>query len=674
MKKIICVLIAAVMLLAAGCSPLENLSSGSLGSGSSALSQNEKKDIMQEALNLLEIESLENVDIEQYGQGAFDDYSILCSDPLSIADYSLKFSDDVKNITGIGSTGDFALEFFSENSFGFEKDFCNPNYKIHENIDDSLTQLFNTVGNQEGLSEAKESFKLVETRVKESLAKWISGITAAYSIFREQNQNITPQEFRVCQNLVLSPENYEEQLYEVKKIAQKVDLSKIISASIIVMKATGDLKQELKLVNNLTKNGEYLEVETPIGTIYLGSNGDDVYRSPSELLILDLYGNDKYYGRVGANSSLSKPIAVAIDFGGDDIYDYNSYNATQGAGIFGVGIAINDFGNDEYIAKSMSQGAGVCGVGVLIDSSGRDKYESLTFSQAAAFFGVGSLSDFDGNDTYHSYIYSQAFASNNAVAFLMDKFGSDNYYVELSEKASLPNSRTDGFVNNFSQGCAVGVGNLSDANSLAGGIAGLVDINGDDRYLGSACVQGYSSLGGVAMLSDLDGNDEYISNCTSQAVSQDFSVSSLVDVDGNDLYFLSSSNENVGQSAVLGGGASLLLNDGGNDVYLSTAVSCAVNSMGSDSSYALFIETEGDDIYSGVPSGFANSKNCVFLDGDGNDMYSVSGLNNKIALGKLERQGGAFLDYEAEDKEKSYIKFVSKATKKLKEDKKANKK
>ncbi len=666
MKKILCVVVVAAMLFASSCTIIDNPSSGSILSGSGATAEKERQDIMSDALKLLGVESLENLDSKAFGKGVFEDFSTLHSNPLSILDYSLELSDGIKNISCTSSSARFLEKLCTEHTFNFDEDFSKVDYPVTDDINTALDNLFAAAGEQEGLSEAKEATSLVETRVNRSLAKWLSSITAAYKIIRSETANVTVSEFKACQNLAVSQEMNEEQISELIRLSEKVDISKIISASLIVLNASGDLKQELKIVNNLTEMGEYLEIETPLGTIYFGTNGDDIYRSPAELLILDLYGNDKYYGRVGANYSLSQPIAVAIDCGGNDIYDYNSYSATQGCGIFGVGVIVNDMGKDEYIAKSLSQGAALCGVGVLIDSSGADSYVSEAFSQSAAFFGIAELADFDGNDSYTSRVASQGFAGSSAIAFLLDKQGNDSYYVDALQNPS----QTDKFVNNFSQACAVGLGTSGDESALAGGLAVIVDVSGNDKYVGSSRVQGYSSLGGIALLNDLGGNDRYAANTLAQAVAADYSAASLVDIDGNDNYLLWSNNEAVGQSAVLGGGATLFIENGGNDEYFVPSASFAYNQNSSDYSYAIFVESGGNDIYLGSEKGFGNSKNSVFIDADGEDKYPSDDLENGVSLDKSTRQGGAFLDFMPEETEedkptdeesKPHLAFVDKA-------------
>lgn len=91
---------------------------------------------------------------------------------------------------------------------------------------------------------------------------------------------------------------------------------------------------------------------------------------PIASLLLDFSGDDQYENDDdGASSGRSlRPDSRSLPF------DRNSGILRQGAGFLGVGILMDDKGNDLYRGQGLSQGFGLLGTGILWDRNGDDSY------------------------------------------------------------------------------------------------------------------------------------------------------------------------------------------------------------------------------------------------------------------------------------------------------------
>lgn len=112
-------------------------------------------------------------------------------------------------------------------------------------------------------------------------------------------------------------------------------------------------------------------------------------------LLIDRSGNDTYGEFQVPDTDLactSEPVVRRI--------------GTIGAGIIGVGILIEDGGNDTYNGKTVTMGsAHVAGVGFLHDRGGNDTYLALRSAMGSAFNGAtGILRDDAGHDDYDFYM------------------------------------------------------------------------------------------------------------------------------------------------------------------------------------------------------------------------------------------------------------------------------
>ena len=373
---------------------------------------------------------------------------------------------------------------------------------------------------------------------------------------------------------------------------------------------------------------EPLIVDTPNGRIGLGTSGNDTWTGDFAVLI-DPGGADRYTScRIGAASGTAgRRVGFFADLGGDDVYECAEQNVSLGAAILGVA-AFYDLGagNDRYVGGHVTLGAAIGGAAVFHDDGGSDVYESRTYTQGAAGFGVAVFHDdsvqalpatssdegttepvdfalFD-NDRLSAWGNAQAFARPRSVALCVNRRGNETYeaggvYLHAPLFADRYQS--------FSQGFAIG----SREIDWAGGVALLIDHDGNDRYLGDIYNQGVGYWYGAGLLWDGGGNDTYEMTQYGQGSGIHLAIGGLVDVAGNDTYVMHSG---LGQGGSHDYAASVLHDRGGNDRYHGST-SC--NGSGLTNSVGLQIDRAGNDTYG------ARSKNGVNFGRPARDFPSI---------------------------------------------------
>lgn len=380
--------------------------------------------------------------------------------------------------------------------------------------------------------------------------------------------------------------------------------------------------------------------ETPHGRFALGTPGNDRYEGDYAFLI-DPGGDDHYVNcRIGAAYGTgNRRVGFFADLGGDDVYDCGDVDVTLGAAILGIA-AFYDLGagNDRYIGGHCSLGAAMGGVAVFYDDGGSDVYEGKTFTQGAAGFGIGIFMDdavqdrpevtsdegtsdpvdiglFD-NDRLHAWANAQAFARCKGVALCINRRGNDVYEAGgVYLHAPLFGDRYQ----SFSQGFSIGQRGID----YAGGVAMLIDYEGNDRYLGDVYNQGVGYWYSAGLLWDGGGNDVYEMTQYGQGSGIHLAVGGLVDVSGHDTYVMHSG---LGQGSSHDYAASILHDRGGNDRYLGNT-SC--NGAALTNSVGIHIDRSGNDVYAGRRKNSINfgrpargfSSIGVLLDLSGQDDY-----------------------------------------------------
>ncbi|MFA5795071.1 MAG: PDZ domain-containing protein [Candidatus Brocadiia bacterium] len=256
-----------------------------------------------------------------------------------------------------------------------------------------------------------------------------------------------------------------------------------------------------------------------VGILY-DKTGDDIYIAQdwaqgSGLLgvgiLVDNGGNDSFKGQEYVQGAGLFGIGILIKHEGNDSYQANKL--AQGfAGPKAFGLLIDTAGNDNYLASTKhpngypdnpgtfdgwSQGCGTGmraytdpsmsrsgGVGVLLDQAGEDYYEAGTFSQGGGyFFGWGMLCDGgNSNDKYLGTRYSQGFAAHSAIGYFIDQGGDDQYKTL----------------------CGVVAGLSWDLTCVA-----FIDKGGNDTYDDGGFSRGASAHNGFCLFMDLGGKDTY---------------------------------------------------------------------------------------------------------------------------------------------------------------------
>ena len=600
---------------------------------------------------------LKNLEAKTYGTGTFQDYYDLHANPLYSADYMLGATALAKQV----KSGDTFGAFFGETLALYGAKIENNHNTWDGNLDKALTKLFESAGDTSDLEAAKAQVKDLDPQVKTYLAVFLNAAADANKTIKEQTAKVG----KTTYNDLLKFQYYTmtagdmESLAKMTEAYNAMDFQAVLAAGRDVVRTAGALADVLEKAPVETA----FTVSTPAGDIIFGSKQNDTYTSPNALLLVDAGGNDTYNGRVASNT-FENPVSVLIDLDGNDTY--TGKEATQGCGILGVGVLMDLGGSDTYTAKYMAQGCAIVGVGALYDQTGDDKYTCDVTAQAAAHYGMAVLADCAGSDAYKAVGLAQASAGNCGQAYLADISGNDTYYVSPQledDYLGLNYGGHDGWNGNNSQGCGWGQRAVeTPLRGLSGGIAGLIDISGNDKYTGGLWVLGVGYWGGVGFLTDIGGDDRYESCYYSQASVAHYGVGLLADIGGNDQHLLT--NEGCGASFGFAWdrGLGLLINDGGNDTY-DTMQSSGGSSWSEydekgredqDMCYAIFIDTEGKDSYTdGDNRTWSYGRGGYFIDAGGTDELNADGTADAAGCitDKTGQRGGVFIDYTGSDGE-----------------------
>ncbi|MDI6839269.1 MAG: hypothetical protein QMD71_00170 [bacterium] len=379
------------------------------------------------------------------------------------------------------------------------------------------------------------------------------------------------------------------------------------------------IKYEGKVVTPVATGDVVFAKRMEYGWIVIGGPGETIYTG-DPAVVIDLGGDDKYYGKVGSGSS---GVSVCIDFSGNDLY-LSSMDYNLGSGFFGVGFLLDFEGNDIYSSGNFSHGSGLVGVGILWDTQGNDKYFSDTHSQGAGSFGVGVLKDLSGNDSYHGALYVQGFGGTFGFGALVDSAGNDVYYAGGKYKDWL---RYEDHFLSLSQGFGYGIRPYA-----SGGIGILADFHGNDSYVSDIFGQGCSYWYALGGLIDYEGNDVYSSYQYAQGAGVHIGIGVLIDKFGDDSYFAKGVSQGCGHDYATG----ILIDGGGNDSYSAYDLS---QGAGNANAVSILIDIDGNDNYlirdKETTHGFSDLRRDfggigVILDLGGKDKYSGYGDNNSI--------------------------------------------
>lgn len=373
-------------------------------------------------------------------------------------------------------------------------------------------------------------------------------------------------------------------------------------------------------------------------------------------LSIDLGGNDRYTGRIGATSP-AWSTSLHVDVGGSDEYLYeggtelsrwrplsgapagavnpappsaplcgNSYcesfvGSAHGAGVLGIGVLRDGGGRDVFHARVTSsacngcnllppiygvfQGAGLLGVGIL-STTGRANFTAR----------AGPLEPVDPATTIvpSAWTHAQGAGVLGYGLLASDGIGADEYLLETKNVDA--NARASG------QGFGLG------------GVGILVDAGGDNVLRANRSAQGAGfAVNGITGSGILvfagPGNDDLGAESDAQGHGAAGSTGILIDMEGDDRRVLAGTNRpGQGQGFGVANGVGLLVDNRGDDFYGSYYNGVADLTQGAmNVGSGILLDFGGDDRYdaAGSAQGWAPAASGIALlyDRNGNDTYRL---------------------------------------------------
>ncbi len=279
-------------------------------------------------------------------------------------------------------------------------------------------------------------------------------------------------------------------------------------------------------------------------------------------LCADLEGDDRYFVKYSGQGCGYFGVGLLLDSAGAD--QYKLYADGQGlGGVGGVGILADRVGDDCYeavrdakitgrpsyhspgddITVNNAQGCAMGrrgdgadghswagGLGALLDGEGNDKYVSGNWTMGTGYwFGVGILHDGGGDDEYRGVCYSQATGAHFCIGVLIDEGGNDLHKAEVTSNmcAAWGHDFVISLLVNIGGNDVYDVKGNGISYSINRSVTAVIDIGGDDRYVGKA-----GNRPGMTLFSDRfrarGGVSDYFADTTS--------VGLFLDVGGHDAY------------------------------------------------------------------------------------------------------------------------------------------
>ena len=296
----------------------------------------------------------------------------------------------------------------------------------------------------------------------------------------------------------------------------------------------------------------------------LGGTGDNTYDMSRIAMIVDIGGNDRYEypdavdfdpGSATRNQSI-------VDLEGDDTFEAMGSFFGPATGVFGFSLIDDRSGNDKYISHGhLGIGAGLFGVGVLIDRGGNDEYQNrgagAGFTMGVGYYGAGLIIDKSGADTYIGEKLCQGIGGPRGFGAIIDSGGNDLYRANGPAFGSAYG--TAAVFLGMSQGFGYGIRGYA-----AGGVGAIYDLSGNDRYEAGEFSQAGGYFYGLGILHDFGGHDLYYSNRYGQAFAAHQAAGILVDDAGDDTYWTMTA---ASQAGTWDQSIGMLLDRGGNDAY-----------------------------------------------------------------------------------------------------------
>ena len=275
-----------------------------------------------------------------------------------------------------------------------------------------------------------------------------------------------------------------------------------------------------------------------LALIDLGGDDDYIFRHSADAIgnrpvqiIIDLDGDDLYWAEsVGGPAAGVLGISVIIDRRGNDRYcqgispaftprQENRQSLRQMDKDSEISLVpfIHLYGEPEKqtgvcLDAGFAFGAGFLGIGLLVDEEGDDLYLAQKYAFGCGFWhGVGVLHDAAGDDVYVAGAAAMGVGVNGAVGLLDDRSGNDHYQClgtfESAYSAEQP--WDNGYAGNgIGYGASWRVDIMtSPLPTLGGGIGVVYDAAGDDVYVSASFAIASGFGGGLGMLVDDAGDD-----------------------------------------------------------------------------------------------------------------------------------------------------------------------
>lgn len=438
----------------------------------------------------------------------------------------------------------------------------------------------------------------------------------------------------------------------VEDIARVLDEHSLWYGCLKALQALQDARRELAALRPRALPAFRLDLPTRWGRVVI-ANAEDQAVVVDDALLAVRFGRGPTRGSVGATApdrSLSLCLlmdeASAGDIGlpADSDPRADSHRGLEvAAGVLGCGVVYSAGAHDTvYRCSDVGLGAGVFGLGALVDEGGNDAYAAASVAQGAGLFGAGLLLDAAGDDRYDlAEGDGQGFGGPGGIGLLCDRSGADRYRAEpLASKAGRGDYHSEHAVAvSNAQGVGSGRrGDGSDGHSWAGGLGGVIDVDGDDTYIAGNFSQGLGYWYGTGFLYDGGGDDRYESVYFTQGSGAHFAIGALVDESGNDVHEL---GHNAGAAYGFGWdvvNAFLIDRGAGNDRYEAKIISTGLAEVRSN---AFFVDEGGDDTY------VLSLKTKGFGDVDTRSSYETP--RRHVLFPTLLDQVGLFLDLGGKD-------------------------
>ncbi len=385
-----------------------------------------------------------------------------------------------------------------------------------------------------------------------------------------------------------SPKDYDKLRY-VKRILKDFKTEEFDSSALRILLTIE--KSRLFLSSDL-KVPSMVRCTSSLGEIIVGSSTNDEYKGiKAPAIIIDPSGDDTY-ANAGSASPSGLKASISIDLSGNDKYISSSKVIPSfGSGILGIGVLVDESGNDSYQGLSQTIASSVGGVGIVIDNSGNDSYSAIIEGLSSARGGTSILYDKTGQDIYAITSYGGGYAGTNGTALLWEGEGDDKF-TSVNENLIYPSSQDSNSNLSFTFGTAAGYrGDFSDGVSTPGGNGLFIDLGGNDTLSCSVFCAGASFWGGFAGYLDLSGDDTREARWYAFAAAAHGAGAIFFDKLGNDTTTATlSSSLGVGHDL----GVAYFQDSKGQDTYTAPKLSLGAGSAGG---FGIFVDNEGANSY-----------------------------------------------------------------------------